>query len=92
MNEEELRQLFKNRANCYADTWSQDGLGAPMVEGAVIQAMDEDCFIETLNGALRLHGVVGRSEQLKALLEKLLNENMCSVAGDELIEEVLKGF
>lgn len=36
--------------------------------------------------------VVGRSEQLKALLEKLLNENMCSVVGDELIEEALKGF
>ena len=42
--------------------------------------------------ALRIHDVVGRSEQLKALLEKLLNENMCSVVGDELIEEALKGF
>jgi hypothetical protein len=41
---------------------------------------------------LRLFSVVGRSEQLKALLEKLLNENMCSVAGDELIEDALKGF
>ena len=36
--------------------------------------------------------VVGQSEQLKALLKKLLNENMCSVVGDELIEEALKGF
>lgn len=41
---------------------------------------------------LHLHDVVGRSKQLKALLEKLLNENMCSVVGDELIEEALKGF
>jgi hypothetical protein len=38
------------------------------------------------------HGAVVRREQLKALLEKLLNENMCSVAGDELIKDVLKGF
>ena len=38
MNKEfELRQLFKNRSNCYAD--AED----------VIQAMDEDCFIDTIN-------------------------------------------
>lgn len=53
-------------------------------------------IVETIkkaqNQALRIHDVVGRSEQLKALLEKLLNENMCSVVGDELIEEALKGF
>ena len=42
--------------------------------------------------ALRIHDVVGRSEQLKALLEKLLENNMCSHTGDELIEEALKGF
>ncbi len=47
---------------------------------------------EVLTDLLLLFSVVGRSEQLKALLEKLLNENMCSVAGDELIEEALKGF
>lgn len=41
---------------------------------------------------LNIPVVVGRSEQLKALLEILLQENMCSVIGDELIEEVLKGF
>jgi hypothetical protein len=33
----ELRQLFKNRSNCYAD--AED----------VIQAMDENCFIDTIN-------------------------------------------
>jgi hypothetical protein len=42
--------------------------------------------------ALRIHDVSGRSGQLKALLEKLLENNMCSLAGDELIEEALKGF
>jgi len=48
MNEQKLRQLFKNRANCYAD--AED----------VIQAMDEDCFIETVNEALRLFAVSGQ--------------------------------
>jgi hypothetical protein len=37
LEEAKLRQLFKNRSNCYAD--SED----------VVQAMDEDCFIETIN-------------------------------------------
>lgn len=52
IDEQKLRQLFKNRSNCYAD--AED----------VVQAMDEDCFIETVNEALRLFAVVGRSEQL----------------------------
>ena len=51
MTELELRQMFKNLSDCYADTWSQDGLGAPMVEGEVIQAMTEDRFIEALKQA-----------------------------------------
>ena len=37
LEEAKLRQLFKNRSNCYADT--ED----------VVQAMDEDCFIKTIN-------------------------------------------
>ena len=37
VQENKLRQLFKNRSNCYAD--SED----------VVQAMDEDCFISTIN-------------------------------------------
>ena len=41
--------------------------------------------------ALRIHDVTRRSEQLRALLQKLLDENMCSVVGEELIEEALKG-
>ena len=36
LEEDKLRQLFKNRSNCYAD--SED----------VVQAMDENCFIETI--------------------------------------------
>ena len=53
IDEQKLRQLFKNRSNCYAD--AED----------VVQAMDEDCFIETVNESLRLFAVSGRSEQLK---------------------------
>jgi hypothetical protein len=49
-------------------------------------------WLEAQIKALRIHDVSGRSEQLKALLEKLLENNMCSHAGDELIEEALKGF
>jgi hypothetical protein len=46
MNELQLRQLFKNLSDCYADTWhSERGL---MEEGEVIQAMTEDRFIEAL--------------------------------------------
>jgi hypothetical protein len=52
MEEQKLRQLFRNRSNCYVDT------------DDVVQGMDENCFIETVNEALRLHDVSGRSEQL----------------------------
>jgi hypothetical protein len=48
--------------------------------------------VDKLVEKLTIPVVVGQSEQLKALLERLLEENMCSVIGDELIEEALKGF
>ena len=42
----ELRQMFKNLSDCYADTWhSERGF---MEEGDVVQAMTEDRFIEAL--------------------------------------------
>lgn len=50
----------------------------------------EDGFYEGMNQALRQYGVLQRSEQLISLLEKLLENNMCSHAGDELIEQMLK--
>ena len=43
-----LKKLFQNNSDCYADTWSQDGLGAPMVEGEVIQAMTVEQFIKVV--------------------------------------------
>jgi hypothetical protein len=52
MEEQKLRQLFKNRSNCYVDT------------DDVVQGMDEDCFVETVNEALRIHDVVNRRELL----------------------------
>lgn len=49
MTELELRQMFKNLSDCYADTWhSERGF---MEEGEVIQAMTEDRFIEALKEA-----------------------------------------
>jgi hypothetical protein len=57
-----------------------------------IQKLFDKLILEDRAKQLREHAVVGRIEQLKALLEKLLNENMCSIVGDELIEEALKGF
>lgn len=47
MEEQKLRQLFKNRSNCYVDT------------DDVVQGMYEECFVETVNEALRLHDVSG---------------------------------
>ena len=64
MEEQKLRQLFKNRSNCYVDT------------DDVVQGMDEDCFIETMNEALSLHDVSGRSEQLVNFLLHLNDKEL----------------
>ena len=47
MEEEALRQMFKNLADCYADTGSFANDGS-YTEGEVIQAMTEDRFIDVL--------------------------------------------
>jgi len=47
MNETELRQLFKNASDCYADTRT----GTETIEGEVVQAMTEDGFIAALRQA-----------------------------------------
>ena len=47
LEEAKLRQLFKNRSNCYADTGRFENDGS-YSEGEVIQAMDEDCFIKVI--------------------------------------------
>jgi hypothetical protein len=52
--EEKLRQLFKNRANAYLNT----------IDESVVQGMDEDCFIKTVNEAFALYNVVGQSDEL----------------------------
>jgi len=56
INEIELRQLFKNLSDCYADTWID--IGIEMKQGKVIQAMTEDRFVEAVNQALHKHGVM----------------------------------
>ena len=50
MTELELRQLFKNLSDCYADTGRFENDGS-YTEGEVIQAMTEDRFIEALKEA-----------------------------------------
>jgi len=49
MEEKELRQLFKNMSDCYADTWID--IGTEMKQGDVVQAMTEDGFISLLKQA-----------------------------------------
>ncbi len=77
MDEQKLRQLFKNRANCYTDA------------DDVIQAMDEDCFIKTVTEALRIHDVVGRSEQSictsckSDIAEEFIPKCYCPECGNE---------
>lgn len=46
----ELRQMFKNLSDCYADTGRFENDGSYR-EGEVIQAMTEDRFIEALKEA-----------------------------------------
>ena len=50
MTELELRQMFKNLSDCYADTGRFENDGS-YTEGEVIQAMTEDRFIEALEEA-----------------------------------------
>ena len=50
MTELELRQMFKNLSDCYADTGRFENDGS-YTEGEVIQAMTEDRFIEALKEA-----------------------------------------
>lgn len=52
-NEKKLRQLFKNRSDCYAD----------MEDDSVVQAMSEDGFIKAINESLRLLNVKKRFTQ-----------------------------
>lgn len=65
MEEQKLRQLFKNRSNCYVDT------------DDVVQGMDEDCFVETVKEILHLYDVVERSEQLAAFLKWYYENDEC---------------
>ena len=46
-SEEKLRQLFKNRSDCYAD----------MEDDSVVMAMSENGFIEVMNEALSIFDV-----------------------------------
>lgn len=47
----DLKQLFDNNSDCYADTWHDDHSTDPvtMVEGDVVPAMTRDKFIEVVS-------------------------------------------
>jgi len=47
MDENELRQIFENQSDCYADTGMY--VSGIWVDGEVILAMSCDRFIEVLN-------------------------------------------
>jgi predicted LPLAT superfamily acyltransferase len=72
------------------ETLVELSIGTTMTEDKAtdIYAVTNDlmCKVKKLN----IPVVMQRSEQLISLLEKLKDENMCSVVGDELIEQVLK--
>jgi hypothetical protein len=62
MEEQKLRQLFKNRSNCYVDT------------DDVVQGMDEDCFIETVNEAQNQPSCLGAVSGSLLSFEAIMNE------------------
>jgi len=68
-----IEQAFNAHSDCYADTWSQDGLGAPMVEGEVIRAITLESFKKAINEILASRPTCGK-EQRKFLdeVEKLV--------------------
>ena len=47
MNENELRQKFRDESDCYADTGRFENDGS-YTEGGVVQAMTEDKFVEVV--------------------------------------------
>lgn len=47
----ELRQMFKNFSDCYADTWKPRDHEGLMIKGEVIQALTEEKFIEAIKQA-----------------------------------------
>jgi len=70
-SEEKLRQLFKNRFDCYAD----------MEDDSVVMAMSEKGFIEVMKEALGLFDV---SESIVADVRNKLSppKNLCAILED----------
>jgi len=87
MTELELRQMFKNLSDCYADTGRFENDGS-YTEGEVIQAMTEDRFIEVLKQAklLPIPDVVQQSEQFKAIVFKMANMLAVAGKGDQAVQ------
>ena len=80
LEEAKLRQLFKNRSNCYAD--SED----------VIQAMDENCFIETINEWQQEQDKNKYSEEIIDILDNVRYWETCPDEYKVIIEKFIKQF
>jgi hypothetical protein len=72
------------------ETLVELSIGTTMTEDKAkdIYAVTNDLMFKVKK--LNIPAVMQRSEQLISLLERLLENNMCSPAGDELIEALLK--
>jgi hypothetical protein len=74
LEETALRQLFKNKSNCYADTGRFENDGS-YSEGKVIQAMTEDCFINTIK-EWQLERMYSE-EEVEQLIHRAVHDSHC---------------
>jgi len=80
LEEAKLRQLFKNRSNCYAD--AED----------VVQAMDENCFIETVKEwqAKRMYSEEEVIDSIKYTIDNFFNGKIAGLNSKEIFEQFKK--
>jgi len=89
--EAELRQLFKNNSDCYADThwYSDDTIPPTKVEGDVIQAMTEDTFIKIAH-RIKVEFAIEQIKELKDTIEylRIMNCNEIDYKLSELKQQL----
>jgi hypothetical protein len=80
LDESKLRQLFKNRSNCYAD--AED----------VVQAMDENCFIETIKEwqAKNTYSEEEVIDSIKYTIDNFFNGKIAGLNSKEIFEQFKK--
>ncbi|MEX0595139.1 MAG: hypothetical protein WD512_01480 [Candidatus Paceibacterota bacterium] len=88
----ELRKIFRNLSDCYADTRRFENDGSHS-EGEVIEAMTEDRFIEALKEAKLLSQTV----VIKSVCEHInttkirfgISDSICDDCGERIKQTVL---